>query len=78
MWLELLLASVQLLELHGPDGQRAFLNPHEISTLREPVAHDLRWFAPQVHCVVSTTNGKVLSVVEPCDYIRDRITGRPP
>lgn len=78
MWPRLLLATVQLLELHGPDGQKAFLNTHEISTLREPTMADLRRFTRGVHCVVSTTNGKVLSVVEPCDYIRDLVVGRPP
>ena len=74
-----LLAAVQLLELHGPTGQRAYVNVNEISTLREPNTPDLqRYFMRGVHCVVVTTNGQFLAVTETCDDIRNQVVGRPP
>lgn len=72
------LVAVDLIEVHGPDGQRAYVNTHEISSLREPADKDLRQhFPPKVHCVVMTTNGKFLAVTETCDQIRNVIIAHP-
>jgi hypothetical protein len=68
------LAFIALLEVHGPDGQTAYVNEHEISTLREPAAHDLRHFARGTHCIVVTTNGKFVATVETCATLRQRLT----
>lgn len=69
-----LLIALDLIELHGPDGQTAYVNAHEISTLRAPNSTDLgRSFARGVHCIVSTTNGKFIAATEPCTAIRDRL-----
>lgn len=70
----LLLCRVELLELHGADGQTYYVNPHEISSLRQPTNADLhRYFACNVHCIVVTTNGKFLAAAESCNAIRDRL-----
>lgn len=67
--------AVDLLELHGPDGQVVYVNEQEISSLRAPNSIDLRrFFAAGVHCVVVTTNGKFIGVVETCATIRGRLT----
>jgi hypothetical protein len=71
------ISGVEFIELHGPDGQRAFLNPKTISSLREPIATDLKHFTGSVRCVVVTTNGKFIAVVETCNYIRDVIGKNP-
>lgn len=71
------ISGVEFIELHGPDGQRAFLNPKTISSLREPIATDLKHFTGRVHCVVVTTNGKFIAVVETCNYIRDTLDKKP-
>jgi len=71
------ISGVEFIELHGPDGQRAFLNPRAISSLREPVNPDLKHFAKSVHCVVVTTNGKFIAVVETCQEIRDTLGKKP-
>ena len=63
-WVLILISGVEFIELHGPDGQRAFLNPKAISSLREPVDTDLKHFTGRVRCVVVTTNGKFIAVVE--------------
>ena len=72
-WALILISGVEFIELHGPDGQRAFLNQRAISSLREPVDTDLKHFTKSVRCVVVTTNGKFIAVVETCTDIRDRL-----
>ena len=67
----LLMANIEMLELHGPDGQTVFINDHEISSLRMPVVNDLRHFAKGTKCVVVTTDGKFVAVVETCVKVRD-------
>lgn len=65
-------ADVKLIELHGPDGQRVFVAEHDISSLREPTAIDMRrYFTAGARCVVVTTSGKFTAVVEGCAQIRD-------
>jgi hypothetical protein len=71
------ISGVEFIEVHGPDGQRAFLNPKAISSLREPIATDLKGFAKGVRCVVVTTNGKFIAVVETCTAIRDVLGYKP-
>jgi hypothetical protein len=71
------ISGVEFIELQGPDGQRAFLNPRTISSLREPIASDLKSFTKGVRCVVVTTSGKFIAVVETCTYIRDTLDKKP-
>lgn len=69
-----ILIKVEFLELHGPYGQRSFVNINEISSLREPIKGDIvKHFPPTVKCIVVTTNGKFLSVVETCDTIHNML-----
>jgi hypothetical protein len=70
------ISGVEFIELHGPDGQRAFLNPRAISSLREPVGTDLKHFTGSVRCVVVTTNGKFIAVVETCTDIAEAVLGK--
>lgn len=62
---------VELIELHGPNGQISYLNPREISSLRQPINSDLeRHFAKGTRCIAVTTNGKFLATRETCQEIR--------
>ena len=64
-------AAVELIELHGPDGQIVWLNPAEISTLRMPTSADLkRHFPSGARCIVVMSNGKFVAVTETCAGIR--------
>jgi len=75
-WLALAIA-VELIELHGPDGQVAYVNTHEISTLRSPTTRDLAThFTKGAHCIVVTTNGKFIATTESCLEIRNAILGK--
>jgi uncharacterized protein YlzI (FlbEa/FlbD family) len=71
VWLRCLaLATVLLIELHGADGQRFFLNTADISQVREPSAKDLnRHFAPGARCVVVMQSGAFLAVRESCEEV---------
>lgn len=67
-------AGVELLEVHGPDGQTYYVNPAEISSLRAPTNTELqRYFSPGTHCIISTTNRRFIAAREMCSDIRDRL-----
>lgn len=69
---------IELLEVHGPDGQTTWLSERAISTLRQPNAVDLgRFFPAHTRCVIVTTNGKFVAAVETCQQLRDRMTQPP-
>ena len=69
-----LTAAVQLIELHGPDGQRFFVNTHDIASLREPTGVDMRrYFAAGAKCIVVATSGKFIATIETCPTIRDML-----
>lgn len=73
------LVFVELVEVHGPDGQVYYVNAAEVSSLRQPNAADLgRYFPPGTHCIISTTNGKFIAAREPCSAIYDRLTHHNP
>lgn len=73
----IMLIAVEFIEVHGPDGQIAFVNTNEISTLRRPTSFDLRkHFPKETHCVIVTTNGKFLGVIETCNELRDQMKSK--
>ena len=76
--LVIVLAALELLEVHGPDGQVAYVNTYAISSLRQPTNSDLRHFAPGTHCIVVTSNGKFHATIETCRQLRDRLLGLSP
>lgn len=67
-------ACIKLIPLHGPDGQRYYVNPAFITTIREPINSDLRHLAPGAHCVIVMTNGKFVPVAESCDEVRAAVS----
>lgn len=73
----IVLAAVELLELHGVDGQLAWINVAEISELRAPGSRDLaRHFAPGTQCVVVMGNAKWLAVRESCAEIKQKLVAK--
>lgn len=65
---------IGLILLHGPSGAEILLNPESITSMHfampgkknELVAH-------QAKCVINTTDGKFISVLETCDIVRKLI-----
>jgi len=64
---------MKLLRLHGPTGQEIDINPHEVSSLREPSEGSEGHFGPGTQCLIFMTNGKVNAVTEHCENIRGMI-----
>jgi hypothetical protein len=73
--IDLAAALIALVELHGPDGQRYYVNPAEISSVREPVTRE--HFAAGTHCIIVTTNGRFLATREGCEEVRQAVSGTP-
>jgi len=69
-------AALHLILVHAPDGQMIEVNPHEISSIREPRESEGH-FQKNVNCVLWMTNGKFIGVVEECDAILDMIAKVP-
>jgi hypothetical protein len=65
------LLATSLVELSGPGGQRIFVSPSQIISVRQPRSD--QHFAPGTRCLVGTTDGKYLTVVEPCDEVRQKL-----
>lgn len=68
---------IVLLLLHAPGGREITLNPATITTMqasKDGVANNI--IAPDVKCVINTTDGKFISVVETCEAVRELIERR--
>jgi|1185.fasta_scaffold256461_2 hypothetical protein len=62
---------VQLVLLHGPDGRQIVVNPDSVTSMFKPAKmHDT------VNCVVNLSDGKFISVIETCDYVKKTIEDR--
>jgi hypothetical protein len=60
--------AVNLIHLHGYGGHNIFLNPEDVSSLRQP--YNLTHGYPAwVHCVVFMTSGKAIAVAEMCHQL---------
>lgn len=66
----LLAASIDLIELHSPDGSALLLNPHEITSMRAPVGPT----PPGTRCAIYMANSNAIGVREDCQTVRNKIT----
>lgn len=60
---------IDLIEAHNPEGGTVYINPEQITTLREPAGADRRHFPASMHCVVVMASGKFVPVRESCKEI---------
>lgn len=65
--------AVALIRLTGPDGQIIDINTNQIVTVREPRGKEQGHFHEDVHCLIHTTDGKVVAVVEACEKVRSML-----
>lgn len=67
---------VLLIMLHGPDGRTILLNPATVASMRGGIdGRSNELVQDKVRCVISTTDGKLVNVVETCETVRDLIRG---
>jgi hypothetical protein len=65
-----LLIGANFLLVHGPAGQEYYIAIEQITTLRSPTKVDLgNSFTEGVHCIIVTTSGKFVPVIESCSDI---------
>ena len=64
-WSEVLLGTLVLLKLTGPDHQLIYISPQHIVSVRPPRHTDA--FGPGVKCLLHTDDGKYVAVIEPCN-----------
>ena len=69
MWL--LAALLALIELHGPGGHRIYVNPNQITSLREPQTKG--GFTKDARCLIVLTNRNLITVTETCDQVRQKL-----
>jgi hypothetical protein len=70
------LVAVALVVLHNAEGGEIFINPTQIAVLHPTRESSGKAGSKNtlvvggVNCVVSLSNGKFFSVIEPCDVVR--------
>lgn len=71
--------AVALLVLHAPDGHEIRVNPAFVTTLHatRPSGSPNKLMTDEIQCVVYLTDGKYVSVVEPCADVQRMLEGKP-
>jgi hypothetical protein len=59
-----------LVLLHSPTGGAIYVNPDTVTTMRSPPAEKNKHFTDEAKCLLNTSDGKFISVVETCDQVR--------
>lgn len=74
---EIILA-LSLVILTGPEKQRIEVNPEQVVSVRIPRNDDTQTYrSPAIKCLIHTTDGKFIAVVEDCmEVTRKLIEGR--
>lgn len=67
------LLPIILIQVEGPDTQIIDLNPEKVVVIRAPRAGD--HFGPGVKCVISTTDGRFIGVVQKCEVVKQLLEG---
>ena len=68
--LTFVVAAISLVVLHRADGYEVSINPHQVTSLRAPIGVTSKLVSGQTQCIVGLTDGKFVSVVEPCDLVK--------
>jgi hypothetical protein len=71
MFVELIV--LQLVRFMGPENQVIEINPELVVSVRAPRLRE--HFAPGVRCIISTDDGKFVTVIEPCSRVRELLMG---
>ena len=70
------IGGIALIELHGPANQVIFVNPAEITSIREPTVAD--HFARGTKCLVYFSNRNFITVTENCITVRKKLIAAQP
>jgi hypothetical protein len=64
---------IEWIILHGLENQQIYLNPEQVISIRQPRGLNSGHWPAGVRCLVTTVDGKYLTVVETCAEIRERL-----
>jgi hypothetical protein len=68
------LAGVDLVELHGIDGRTILINPAQVTSVHAQKSGEPNSLLHgDVYCLINLGSGKFVSVVEHCDQVRTLI-----
>jgi uncharacterized protein YlzI (FlbEa/FlbD family) len=71
----MILATLVLILLHGPNGHEILINPHHVTSLAAKISGEpSQRFADGVNCMVNLADGKYHGVVESCEEISRAIS----
>jgi uncharacterized protein YlzI (FlbEa/FlbD family) len=63
--------ALHLVLLHTVDGRETLINPDHVNSVSShKVGEPNKVLVDSVECVIALTNGKFVSVIEPCDVVR--------
>jgi hypothetical protein len=57
-------------EMHGPTGQKIYVNPELVASLREPLPVNRADIAKGTNCILFLSNGNFIAIRERCDVAR--------
>jgi hypothetical protein len=66
-----IILAFHLVRFTGLDGQPIDIYPEQVVSTR-PI-RDLDHFDPKIKCIIHTTDGKFISVVEDCNLVRQKL-----
>ena len=70
---------IALLLLHGPNGREVRINSRNVTSLHAPVrGQSNKVLAEGIGCLIYTSDGKFVSVVETCEAVSRIIETRKP
>lgn len=65
------LVALHLVLLHTVDGRETLINPDHVNSVSSHKAGEPnKLLVDSVECVIGLTNGKIVSVIEPCDIVK--------
>ena len=64
-------AALHLVLLHTVDGRETLINPDQVASMSAAVEGEKnKLLVETVQCVIGLTNGKIVSVIEPCHEVQ--------
>jgi hypothetical protein len=65
-----------LVLLHAPEGRELVVNSALVTTMRSADGKGNKYIAGDARCLIHTSDGKFVSVIESCDEVRELFTQR--
>lgn len=70
----LILVAAHLVLLHTVDGRETFVNPDQVASMSShKEGEQNKLLVETVNCVIGMANGKLVTVVEPCSEVKQKL-----